>query len=64
MKENLDHYPLSDEELNMVQVFMLLYGYQSIEELLSKSIEELSVHKDWNAQIEACILKIKTKALN
>jgi hypothetical protein len=64
MKESLDSYPLSKEELNLVQVFMLLYGYETVEQLLSASIDELSVHKDWNEEIQACIQKMKAKSLN
>lgn len=59
MKKDLKNYPLTDEEVNTVYVFMLLYGYSSVESLLEKTIEQLQVHKDWNDEIEACIVKMK-----
>lgn len=60
MKKNLKSYPLTDEEINMMEVFMLLYGYTSLDELLSKSQKELRKHKDWNDQIASCINRMKS----
>lgn len=59
MKQVLKKYPLTDEEVNTVQVFMLLYGYDSVESLLEKTFEELQEHKDWNDEIKWCIQKMK-----
>jgi len=60
MKKNLKSYPLTDEEINMMEVFMLLYGYTSLDELLSKSQKELQKHKDWNDQIASCVNRMKS----
>lgn len=59
MKKVLKKYPLTNEEINMVEVFMLLYGYDSIKTLVGKPFEELRKHKDWNEEIAVCIEKIK-----
>lgn len=59
MKKVLKNYPLTDEEVNTVHVFMLLYGYHSVDMLLEKSFSELQEHKDWNDEIKACIEKMK-----
>lgn len=59
MKQVLKKYPLTDEEVNTVHVFMLLYGYDSVESLLEKTFEELQEHKDWNDEIKWCIQKMK-----
>lgn len=59
MIEGIKNYPLTDEEKNMVEVFMLLYGYTSLQELLGKTEDELQKHKDWNGQIASCIGKMK-----
>lgn len=59
MKQDLKKYPLTDEEVNMVHVFMLLYGYDSVDSLLGKTFEELQEHKDWNDEIKGCIQKMK-----
>jgi hypothetical protein len=56
MNEILENYPLTPEQVNMVKVFMILYGYETLEELLAKSPDELEQeHKDWNEDIAQCI---------
>ncbi|PWH86765.1 hypothetical protein [Brumimicrobium oceani] len=59
MKAILKRYKLTDEEINTVVVFMLLYGYKSVDDLLNTESKELVKHKDWNEEIAACILKMK-----
>lgn len=61
MKQSLNKYHLSEEEMNMVKVFMLLYGYDSVEELIGKTENELKKHKGWNNEIVACIEKMKNR---
>jgi hypothetical protein len=56
MNENLANYPLTGEQANMVKVFMLLYGYNTLEELLAKTNEELEqLHTQWDENIARCL---------
>lgn len=59
MREMLKNKGLTAEEVNLVEVFMLLYGYSSLEELLSKTTKELEEHKDWDEEVASCIEKIQ-----
>jgi len=59
MKQSLSKYHLTEEEMNMIKVFMLLYDYDSVEELLAKSENELKMHKGWNNEVAVCIDKMK-----
>lgn len=56
MNENLANYPLTDEQANMVQVFMLLYDYDKLEDLLAKTNDELEqLHSQWDEDIARCL---------
>lgn len=59
MRENLNKYHLSEEERNMIKVFMLLYGYNSVDELLDNTENDLEKHKGWNSEMKVCIDKMK-----
>jgi hypothetical protein len=60
MRDFLKACGLDGEQINMVEVFMLLYGYATIEELMAKTNEELTQHKGWDVDIENCINKIRS----
>lgn len=62
MKEFLKKCGLNGEQINMVEVFLLLYGYSTLDELLSKTNEELAQHKGWDDEIKACIDKIRANS--
>ncbi len=60
MKEFLKKCGLNGEQVNMVEVFLIMYGYSTIEELIAKTNEELAQHKGWNEDVKACIEKVRT----
>ena len=59
MREFLRACGLNPEQINMVEVFILLYKYESLEELLAKTTEELAEHPGWDDDIAHCISLIR-----
>lgn len=59
MREFLRNCGLNPEQINMVEVFILLYGYKSLEELLEKTTEELAEHNGWDDDVAHCINLIR-----
>jgi len=59
MRENLIKYHLTEEERNMIKVFMLMYSYDSVDELLGNTENDLKKHKGWNKEVAVCIDKMK-----
>jgi hypothetical protein len=43
---------------------MLLYRYDSIEDLVSKTNEQLSAHNGWDVQVEKCIEQVRNHSAN
>lgn len=64
MREFLKSCGLTAEEVNLIEVFMLLYGYDSIEELMSKTNEQLTAHKGWDDEVEKCIDQVRKHSAN
>jgi len=59
MHTDFSKYNLEKEEVNMIEAFMLLYGYSSIKSFMEKDLSELQKHKDWNLELENIYHKMK-----
>lgn len=59
LKIELVKYPLSIKQVDKLIIFMVYYDIKTIEDLLSKSLKELSELEGWNESLKETIAIVR-----